>query len=77
MQRGCTVDSLVQTNDGVLATMRTPDGPRTVRARYVVGADGMHSVVRQTVAVAVPLLPLLLFLFPFEELVRRALDVFF
>jgi 2-polyprenyl-6-methoxyphenol hydroxylase-like FAD-dependent oxidoreductase len=48
---GSTVEQLVETPDGVEATMVTAAGPRTVRARYVVGADGMHSVVRQTTGV--------------------------
>ncbi|MFD0687086.1 FAD-dependent oxidoreductase [Actinomadura fibrosa] len=38
------VASLVQDGDGVTATMATGE---TVRARYAVGADGMHSTVRE------------------------------
>lgn len=32
--------------DGVVATVRASDGEREIRARYVVGADGLHSAVR-------------------------------
>lgn len=32
--------------DGASVHLETPQGPRTVRARYVVGGDGMHSLVR-------------------------------
>jgi 2-polyprenyl-6-methoxyphenol hydroxylase-like FAD-dependent oxidoreductase len=43
---GCTVDCLVETPEGVVASMRCGDSMHAVRARYVVGADGMHSIVR-------------------------------
>ncbi|GIH93851.1 FAD-dependent oxidoreductase [Planobispora siamensis] len=42
--RPYTLQSLVQDDDGVTATMT--DGS-AVRARYLVGADGMHSTVRE------------------------------
>jgi 2-polyprenyl-6-methoxyphenol hydroxylase-like FAD-dependent oxidoreductase len=42
-----------QNADGVAVTVRTAGGPdRTVRARYVVGADGYHSVVREQAGIA-------------------------
>jgi 2-polyprenyl-6-methoxyphenol hydroxylase-like FAD-dependent oxidoreductase len=43
MLRPCTVTDLVQDDDGVTVAL---EGVR-VRARYVVGADGMHSTVRK------------------------------
>jgi len=46
VHRGHTVEALTQGPDGVVARLTTPAGPRTVTARYVIGADGMRSVVR-------------------------------
>jgi 2-polyprenyl-6-methoxyphenol hydroxylase-like FAD-dependent oxidoreductase len=44
--RAHAVEGLRQTPDQVEVRMATPEGPRTVTARYVIGGDGMHSVVR-------------------------------
>jgi 2-polyprenyl-6-methoxyphenol hydroxylase-like FAD-dependent oxidoreductase len=48
---GSTVEALVAGPEGVQATVSTPEGKRTISARYVVGADGMHSLVRQTAGI--------------------------
>jgi 2-polyprenyl-6-methoxyphenol hydroxylase-like FAD-dependent oxidoreductase len=48
---GCSVESLVEARDGVEATLLSPAGRETVRARYVVGADGMTSLVRRTAGI--------------------------
>jgi 2-polyprenyl-6-methoxyphenol hydroxylase-like FAD-dependent oxidoreductase len=48
---GCSVESLVGTPQGVEAVLATPAGRQAVRARFVVGADGMHSLVRQTAGI--------------------------
>jgi 2-polyprenyl-6-methoxyphenol hydroxylase-like FAD-dependent oxidoreductase len=39
--------SFAQDGDGVTAKIATPDGERTIRARYLVGADGARSLVRE------------------------------
>lgn len=39
--------ALEQCADGCRATIRGPQGQYTVRARYVIGCDGIHSTVRQ------------------------------
>ncbi|MFC4533190.1 FAD-dependent monooxygenase [Sphaerisporangium dianthi] len=43
---GTRLVAFEQDEDGVLATLRTEDGERQVRARYLVGADGSRSDVR-------------------------------
>jgi 2-polyprenyl-6-methoxyphenol hydroxylase-like FAD-dependent oxidoreductase len=48
---GSTVEALTQAPDRVEATVVSSEGRNTIRARYVVGADGMHSVVRQTAGI--------------------------
>lgn len=47
--RSCGVKALLQDEQGV--TARLDDG-RSLRARYLVGADGMHSVVREAAGIA-------------------------
>lgn len=48
---GCAVESLAETPDGVQATIVSNEGKQTIHARYVIGADGMHSLVRQTAGI--------------------------
>lgn len=38
--------------DGVIATVATPEGETTIRARYLVGADGARSPVRHAAGIA-------------------------
>lgn len=42
----------VDDGQGVTARLATPDGERTVRARYLVGADGARSPVREACGIA-------------------------
>jgi 2-polyprenyl-6-methoxyphenol hydroxylase-like FAD-dependent oxidoreductase len=39
-----------QTADGVTVSVETSDGPRQIRARWLVGADGAHSGVRRAMS---------------------------
>jgi 2-polyprenyl-6-methoxyphenol hydroxylase-like FAD-dependent oxidoreductase len=48
VERGVELTELDQHRDAVTATMRRGDGgTETIRARYVVGCDGVHSTVRR------------------------------
>lgn len=47
-----TLVALKEQNDGVDATIATPDGTQTVRASYVVGCDGVYSTVREQSGIA-------------------------
>ncbi|MCW5693764.1 MAG: FAD-dependent monooxygenase [Pseudolabrys sp.] len=52
VHRGVSVQALTQGDSGVEATLDTASGPAVIRARYAVGADGMHSVVRAAAGIA-------------------------
>lgn len=48
---GCRLESLRQDAEGVTATVASRGGTELLRARYAVGADGMHSLVRRTAGI--------------------------
>jgi 2-polyprenyl-6-methoxyphenol hydroxylase-like FAD-dependent oxidoreductase len=51
-ERGLELVSFTQDDDGVTALLVGPAGDETVRARYLVGGDGAHSVVRKTLGLS-------------------------
>jgi 2-polyprenyl-6-methoxyphenol hydroxylase-like FAD-dependent oxidoreductase len=49
IERGLRLTGFEQDSDGVIATATAADGTQqTVRVRYLIGADGAHSLVRKT-----------------------------
>jgi len=48
---GCSLESVDVSDDGVKAVISSAAGTQAIRARYVVGADGMHSRVRQAAGI--------------------------
>ncbi len=51
VERGVEVTSVEQDEAGAVATLSGPDGETRIRAAYVVGADGMRSVVRESAGI--------------------------
>ena len=51
LRSGWQLTSFVEDSDGVTAVVDTPDGRQEVRARYLVGADGTRSFVREAAGI--------------------------
>jgi 2-polyprenyl-6-methoxyphenol hydroxylase-like FAD-dependent oxidoreductase len=51
---GCELVAFEQDAQGVVATLDSPHGAESVRARYLVGADGGRSFVRQALDIGFP-----------------------
>ncbi|MER5950806.1 FAD-dependent monooxygenase [Streptomyces sp. NPDC001904] len=54
IRRGWQLTALSTDDDGVEARATTPDGERTLRARYIVGCDGARSAVRTLAGIDFP-----------------------
>ncbi|MGW4254917.1 FAD-dependent monooxygenase [Streptomyces californicus] len=54
IRRGHEVTAVRQDEDGAEVDVTGPDGPYTLRARYVVGTDGGRSLVRRSAGIAFP-----------------------
>ncbi len=52
LHSGWELQSFDYDGEGVSACIITPDGERTIRARYLVGADGARSPVREAAGIA-------------------------
>ncbi|HEX3588807.1 MAG TPA: FAD-dependent monooxygenase [Pseudonocardiaceae bacterium] len=51
VEQSCELVGFEHDADGVTATLASPDGTTTVRAGYLVGTDGGHSVVRKRLGI--------------------------
>jgi 2-polyprenyl-6-methoxyphenol hydroxylase-like FAD-dependent oxidoreductase len=47
VERPVTATAFEQVGDGIIVTLQGPSGEKRVKARWVVGCDGAHSVVRK------------------------------
>ncbi|MFG2078603.1 FAD-dependent monooxygenase [Nonomuraea maritima] len=54
IRRGHELTGFTQGADGVTVQVSGPAGPYTIETRYLVGADGGHSVVRKLAGIAFP-----------------------
>jgi len=54
LERGAALTGLEQHDDGVRVTLSTSSGPRSVTGGYLVGADGVHSTVRDLLGLPFP-----------------------
>ncbi len=52
VHRGVEATAITRDGDGARIAVNGPEGPLTIAARYVVGADGMHSRVREAAGIA-------------------------
>jgi 2-polyprenyl-6-methoxyphenol hydroxylase-like FAD-dependent oxidoreductase len=52
VERGVRLTGFTQDDDGVTATLATDTGEQSMRAGYLVGADGAHSMVRKTLGLS-------------------------
>jgi 2-polyprenyl-6-methoxyphenol hydroxylase-like FAD-dependent oxidoreductase len=51
VERGTTLKSFAERGEGIEATVGRNGATETIEARYIVGADGPHSVVRETLGI--------------------------
>ena len=52
VERGVTATAIESGAGGATVHVETTEGEQAIRARYVVGGDGMHSVVREAAGIA-------------------------
>ncbi len=54
IRRGHELTGLTQSADGVTLQVSGPAGPYSIETRYLIGADGGHSIVRKLAGIAFP-----------------------
>ncbi|MFH5230628.1 FAD-dependent monooxygenase [Antrihabitans spumae] len=52
VERGTQLTGFEQDADEVRAVLSSPDGEETVRAKYLIGCDGAHSIVRKSLGLS-------------------------
>lgn len=57
VERPCELSGFSQDAEGIAATLAVDGATRIVRSKYLIGADGFHSVARAALGIAFPILP--------------------
>jgi 2-polyprenyl-6-methoxyphenol hydroxylase-like FAD-dependent oxidoreductase len=54
VRKGVSAVNTMRDGEGAVAVVKSAAGEKSIRARYVIGADGMHSMVRKAAGIGFP-----------------------